>query len=163
MRGLTSCSKTLSSKRDKNIHLLRKFSGILSGSKSIKMLSRNGQYHFYPCMCDIIFDQSLSSTCGFYSILTKRKLHGCLEIHVCNFTSDVEKYYTCSLHSLVFSNIFQHLKRNFIFHISARPCNMGAAFLFFTYHSRLVENIFIFEDCSPITGIGYRFQPSRLQ
>ena len=38
-----------------------KFSGILSGSKSIKTLSRQWRYHFYPPMCDIIFDQSARS------------------------------------------------------------------------------------------------------
>ena len=38
-----------------------KFSGILSGSKSIKTLSRQWRYHFYPHMCDIIFDQSARS------------------------------------------------------------------------------------------------------
>ena len=38
-----------------------KFSGILSGSKSIKMLSHPSWYHFCPYMCDIIFDQSAHS------------------------------------------------------------------------------------------------------
>ena len=38
-----------------------KFSGISSGSKSIKMLSCQWRYHFYPHMCDIIFDQSARS------------------------------------------------------------------------------------------------------
>ena len=38
-----------------------KLSGIRSGSKSIKTLSRQWRYHFYPHMCDIIFDQSTRS------------------------------------------------------------------------------------------------------
>ena len=37
------------------------FSGISSGSKSIKTLSRQWRYHFYSHMCDIIFDQSARS------------------------------------------------------------------------------------------------------
>ena len=38
-----------------------KFSGIPGDSKSIKALSRQWRYHFYPHMCDIIFDQSARS------------------------------------------------------------------------------------------------------
>ena len=38
-----------------------KFSGIPSGSKSIKTLSRQWRYHFYPRMRGIIFDQSARS------------------------------------------------------------------------------------------------------
>ena len=38
-----------------------KFIGMPSGSKSIKTLSRQWRYHFYPHMCDIIVDQSARS------------------------------------------------------------------------------------------------------
>ena len=38
-----------------------RFSGIPSGSKSIKTPSRQWWYHFHPHMCDIISDQSARS------------------------------------------------------------------------------------------------------
>ena len=44
----------------------------------------------------------------FNKYILKRKLHGCLEIQ--NFSFDIQKYFTCSLHSLV--KYFHHLKRN---------------------------------------------------
>ena len=44
-----------------NTYYYIKFSGISSGSKSIKTLSHQWRHHFYPHMCDIIFDQSARS------------------------------------------------------------------------------------------------------
>ena len=44
-----------------NVSYYIKFSGIPSISKKIKTLSRLWPYHFYPHMCDIIFDQSARS------------------------------------------------------------------------------------------------------
>ena len=46
------------SKQPSNSNYYINFSGIQSNSRSIKTLSR---YHFYPHMCDIIFDQSAPS------------------------------------------------------------------------------------------------------
>ena len=64
--------------------------------------------YFHMWKVDHCLGEMVWQFIGVYII--NRTLHGRLEIRI--FSSCVEKYFTCSLHSL--GNILQHSKRNFI-------------------------------------------------